>query len=51
MDPKLTEVNQMFARFKVAYARNDLNACETLLSQLKVRARRLCWISPFPFHT
>jgi hypothetical protein len=42
MDPKLTEVNQMFARFKAAYARNDLNACETLLSQLKVRA---CWIS------
>ena len=28
----------MFARFKAAYARNDLDACVTLLSQLKVRA-------------
>jgi len=38
MDPKLTEVAQVFARFKAAYARNDLDACVTLLSQLKVRA-------------
>jgi hypothetical protein len=37
MDPKMTEVTQMFARFKAAYARNDLNTCVTLLSQLKVR--------------
>jgi hypothetical protein len=37
MDPKMTEVTQMFARFKAAYARNDLDACVTLLSQLKVR--------------
>ncbi|PWZ54881.1 26S proteasome non-ATPase regulatory subunit 8 A [Zea mays] len=36
MDPKMTEVTQMFARFKTAYARNDLNTCVTLLSQLKV---------------
>jgi len=36
MDPKMTEVTQMFARFKAAYARNDLNTCITLLSQLKV---------------
>jgi hypothetical protein len=46
MDPKLTEVAQMFARFKAAYARNDLDACVTLLSQLKVRARRPRWICP-----
>jgi 26S proteasome regulatory subunit N12 len=37
MDPKMTEVTQMFARFKAAYTRNDLDACVTLLSQLKVR--------------
>jgi 26S proteasome regulatory subunit N12 len=37
MDPKMTEVTQMFARFKTAYACNDLNTCVTLLSQLKVR--------------
>jgi hypothetical protein len=41
MDPKLTEVNQLFARFKAAYARNDLDACVNLLSQLKVRAPAL----------
>lgn len=44
MDPKLTEVAQLFARFKAAYARNDLDACVTLLSQLKVRH----WIYPRP---
>jgi hypothetical protein len=37
MDPKLVEVTQLFARFKAAYARNDLDVCANLLSQLKVR--------------
>ncbi|KAK1609373.1 hypothetical protein QYE76_033046 [Lolium multiflorum] len=36
MDPKLVEVTQLFARFKAAYARNDLDVCANLLSQLKV---------------
>ena len=44
MDPKLVEVTQLFARFKAAYARNDLDACSNLLSQLKVRPPLL----PFP---
>jgi hypothetical protein len=37
MDPKLVEVTQLFARFKAAYVRNDLDVCSNLLSELKVR--------------
>ncbi|KAM7277913.1 hypothetical protein ACFE04_005047 [Oxalis oulophora] len=36
MDPKLTEVSQLFERFKAAYIRNDYEKTDTLLSQLKV---------------
>uniref|UniRef100_A0A2N9HHM5 PCI domain-containing protein n=1 Tax=Fagus sylvatica TaxID=28930 RepID=A0A2N9HHM5_FAGSY len=36
MDPKLTEVSQLFQRFKAAFVRNDFDTCATLLSQLKV---------------
>uniref|UniRef100_A0A2N9EZ75 PCI domain-containing protein n=1 Tax=Fagus sylvatica TaxID=28930 RepID=A0A2N9EZ75_FAGSY len=37
MDPKLTEVSQLFQRFKAAFVRNDFDTCATLLSQLKNR--------------
>ncbi|CAL5437847.1 unnamed protein product [Camellia sinensis] len=36
MDPKLTEVSQLFERFKAAFIRNDFDTCSKLLSQLKV---------------
>ncbi|KAJ1389715.1 Proteasome component [Sesbania bispinosa] len=36
MDPKLTEVSQLFDRFKAAFLRNDYDTCANLLSQLKV---------------
>lgn len=36
MDPKLTEVSQLFERFKAAFSRNDFDTCTRLLSQLKV---------------
>jgi 26S proteasome regulatory subunit N12 len=36
MDPKLTELSQVFERFKAAYVRNDFDTTTTLLSQLKV---------------
>ena len=36
MDPKLTEVSQLFERFKAACTRDDLNTSTNLLSQLKV---------------
>ncbi|TKY59611.1 26S proteasome non-ATPase regulatory subunit 8-like A [Spatholobus suberectus] len=36
MDPKLTEVSQLFDRFKAAFLRNDSDTCSNLLSQLKV---------------
>lgn len=36
MDPKLTEVAQLFERFKAGFVRNDLDTCSNLLSQLKV---------------
>lgn len=36
MDPKLTEVSQLFERFKAAFGRSDFDTCEKLLSQLKV---------------
>lgn len=36
MDPKLTEVSQLFERFKAAFARNDFATCTNHLSQLKV---------------
>ncbi|CAM0875611.1 unnamed protein product [Alopecurus aequalis] len=36
MDPTMVELTQLFARFKAAYARNDLDVCSNLLSQLKV---------------
>nr|POE64267.1 26s proteasome non-atpase regulatory subunit 8 like a [Quercus suber] len=36
MDPKLTEVSQLFERFKAAFLRNDFDTCTRLLSQLKV---------------
>ncbi|XP_057966793.1 26S proteasome non-ATPase regulatory subunit 8 homolog A [Malania oleifera] len=36
MDPKLTEVSQVFERFKAALTRKDVDTCDRLLSQLKV---------------
>ncbi|THG08519.1 hypothetical protein TEA_002152 [Camellia sinensis var. sinensis] len=36
MDPNLTEVSQLFERFKAAFMRNDFDTCDNLLSQLKV---------------
>ncbi|GMN31457.1 hypothetical protein TIFTF001_003265 [Ficus carica] len=36
MDPKLTEVSQLFERFKAAFVRKDFDTCTNLLSQLKV---------------
>ncbi|GMQ05753.1 hypothetical protein CsSME_00050648 [Camellia sinensis var. sinensis] len=36
MDPKLTEVSQLFERFKADFIRNDFDTCSKLLSQLKV---------------
>ncbi|XP_078438141.1 regulatory particle non-ATPase 12A [Wolffia australiana] len=36
MDPKLTEVDQLFGRFKAAFLRNDYLTCDSLLAQLKV---------------
>lgn len=36
MDPKLTEVSQLFDRFKAAFLRNDFDSSSNLLSQLKV---------------
>ncbi|XP_011022470.1 PREDICTED: 26S proteasome non-ATPase regulatory subunit 8 homolog A-like [Populus euphratica] len=36
MDPKLTEVSQLFERFKAACTREDFNTSTNLLSQLKV---------------
>ncbi|EOY09994.1 PREDICTED: 26S proteasome non-ATPase regulatory subunit 8 homolog A [Theobroma cacao] len=36
MDPQLTEVSQLFERFKAAFIRNDYDSCANLLSQLKV---------------
>ncbi|XP_075522707.1 26S proteasome non-ATPase regulatory subunit 8 homolog A-like [Primulina tabacum] len=36
MDPKITEVSQMFERFQAAFVRKDYDTCTRLLSQLKV---------------
>lgn len=36
MDPKLTEVSQLFERFKASHVRNDFDSATNLLSQLKV---------------
>ncbi|KAL8170707.1 hypothetical protein V2J09_022511 [Rumex salicifolius] len=36
MDPKLTEVTQLFDRFKATLVRNDFDSSTNLLSQLKV---------------
>ncbi|WJX53552.1 26S proteasome non-ATPase regulatory subunit 8 A [Trifolium repens] len=36
MDPKFTEVSQLFDRFKAAFLRNDFDSASNLLSQLKV---------------
>ncbi|KAK8657018.1 hypothetical protein V6N13_098952 [Hibiscus sabdariffa] len=36
MDPQLTEVGQLFERFKAAFVRKDFDTCTNLLSQLKV---------------
>ncbi|KAD7478615.1 hypothetical protein E3N88_01751 [Mikania micrantha] len=36
MDHKLTEVSQLFDRFKAALVRNDFDTCSRLLSQLKI---------------
>ncbi|KAJ0975387.1 hypothetical protein J5N97_017352 [Dioscorea zingiberensis] len=36
MDPALTEVTQLFGRFKAAFLRNDFGTCANLLAQLKV---------------
>ncbi|CAL5442697.1 unnamed protein product [Camellia sinensis] len=36
MDSRLTEVSQLFERFKADFIRNDFDTCSKLLSQLKV---------------
>ncbi|CAL5438805.1 unnamed protein product [Camellia sinensis] len=36
MDPKLTQVSQLFERFKADFIRNDFDTCSKLLFQLKV---------------
>ncbi|KAI3760945.1 hypothetical protein L1987_51349 [Smallanthus sonchifolius] len=36
MDPKLTEITQLFQRFKAALVRNDFDTSSRLLSQLKI---------------
>lgn len=36
MEGTLSDVSQVFDRFKAAFTRNDLSTCTTLLSQLKV---------------
>ncbi|CAA2969569.1 26S proteasome non-ATPase regulatory subunit 8 homolog A-like [Olea europaea subsp. europaea] len=36
MDPKFTEVSQVFQLFKAAFVRKDFDTCIKLLSQLKV---------------
>ncbi|KAE8687495.1 26S proteasome non-ATPase regulatory subunit 8-like protein A [Hibiscus syriacus] len=36
MDPQLTEVSQLFERFKAALVRKDFDTCTNFLSQLKV---------------
>ncbi|XVF56499.1 hypothetical protein PTKIN_Ptkin06aG0126100 [Pterospermum kingtungense] len=36
MDPQLTEVSQLFERFKAAFIRKDYDSCSNLLSHLKV---------------
>ncbi|PIN20151.1 26S proteasome regulatory complex, subunit RPN12/PSMD8 [Handroanthus impetiginosus] len=36
MDPKITELSQMFERFKASFVRNDFDACTIILYQLKV---------------
>lgn len=36
MDPKLTELSQLFERFKAAMMRGDFDSCSNFLSQLKV---------------
>ena len=36
MDPKLTELSQLFERFKAAMTRGDFDSCSNFLSQLKV---------------
>ncbi|KAE8686398.1 26S proteasome non-ATPase regulatory subunit 8-like protein A [Hibiscus syriacus] len=35
MDPQLTEVSQLFERFKAAFVRKDFDTCTNFLSQLK----------------
>ncbi|KAF9592863.1 hypothetical protein IFM89_018417, partial [Coptis chinensis] len=36
MDPRMTELSQLFERFKASYVRNDLDNSSNLLSRLKV---------------
>ncbi|KAL2551029.1 26S proteasome non-ATPase regulatory subunit 8-like protein A [Forsythia ovata] len=36
MDPKITELSQLFERFKAAFVRKDFDTCAKFLSQLKV---------------
>lgn len=49
MDPALTEVTQLFGRFKAAFLRNDFGTCSSLLAQLKVD--RSCFSLKFGFLT
>ncbi|CAN6718512.1 unnamed protein product [Malus baccata var. baccata] len=37
MDPKFTEIAQLFERFKAAFVRSDFDTCSNFLSQLKVK--------------
>ncbi|KAG6397143.1 hypothetical protein SASPL_143308 [Salvia splendens] len=50
MDPKITEVSQLFERFKAAILRKDFDTSTKLLSQLKVQMIEgvkitFCWMS------
>jgi hypothetical protein len=36
MEAKLHDINHIFQKFKVEYARNSFDNCNNLLSQLKV---------------
>ncbi|XP_068654378.1 26S proteasome non-ATPase regulatory subunit 8 homolog A-like isoform X1 [Aristolochia californica] len=51
MDPKLTEVSQIFERFKAAFVRNDFETCKRLLSQLKVLLTEFPSLPPLFYKT
>ncbi|XP_039019996.1 26S proteasome non-ATPase regulatory subunit 8 homolog A-like isoform X2 [Hibiscus syriacus] len=46
MDPQLTEVSQLFERFKAAFVRKDFDTCTNFLSQLKVLLTKFVSLPP-----